>query len=65
MESGVELNQDKMGIYSFWRKVPAKCPIFKTIQGYVIQGYVPILKLDFIKIEFQSGTRVPQFFFIV
>jgi len=41
-----------MGIYSFRWNVPAKYPISETIYGYD-----PVLKLDFLKIEFQYKTR--------
>ena len=42
-----------MVIYPFWRKVPAKYSISETIKGYV-----PVLKLDFLKVEFQCKTRL-------
>ena len=37
----------------FLKKYPIKCPIFETIY----KGNAPILKLDFLKIEFQFKTR--------
>ena len=46
------LMQAKMGIDPFRPKVVAKCPISETIERYA-----PILKLDFLKIEFQCKTR--------
>ena len=37
----------------FLKKYSIKCPIFETIY----KGNAPILKLDFLKIEFQFKTR--------
>ena len=41
-------SQDKMGFCPFFLKYPAKYPMSETNQGNA-----PILKLDFLKIEFQ------------
>ena len=37
-------NSAKMGLYPFLANFPAKCPMSETIEGYA-----PVLKLDFSK----------------
>ena len=44
--------QEKMGICPFHKKFSAKCPISE-----IIYGNAPILKFNFLKIEFQFKTR--------
>ena len=41
-----------MGFYPFLTNFPAKCPISE-----IIYGNAPILKFNFLKIEFQFKTR--------
>ena len=45
-------NWEKMSICLFRQNFSAKCPISETIYGNV-----PVLKLNFLKIEFQLKTR--------
>ena len=44
---------EKMGFCPFFLKYPAKCPMSKTNQGNAL-----ILKLDFLKIEFQMHNLI-------